>query len=58
MGTYRKENHIPSVPTDETVFYPEENGKPMAVSDLHRQILMRTLQVLEKFHNSERNSRT
>ena len=49
MVTSTKENHIPSVPTDETVFYPEEDGKPMAVSDLHRRILMRTLQVFDEY---------
>ena len=42
-----KENRLPSVPTDASIFYPEEDGEPMAVSDLHRQILMRTLQILE-----------
>ena len=47
MATDRKENRLPSVPTDASIFYPEEDGEPMAVSDLHRQILMRTLQILE-----------
>ena len=47
MATDIKENRLPSVPTDASIFYPEEDGEPMAVSDLHRQILMRTLQVLE-----------
>ena len=47
MATETKQNHIPSVPTDASIFYPEEDGKPMAVSDLHRRILMRTLQVLD-----------
>ena len=46
MTTYEKHARIPAVPTDEGIFYPEEDGKPMAVSDLHRDILMRTLQVL------------
>lgn len=49
MANYTKEKYIPSVPTDETVFYPEEDGKPMAVSDLHRWILIRTLLVLEAY---------
>ena len=49
MAIHTKENHIPSAPTDTTIFYPEEDGKPMAVSDLHRWILMRTLQVLEAY---------
>ena len=32
MATHAKENHIPSVPTDASIFYPEEDGKPMAIS--------------------------
>ena len=47
MAIHQKEDHLPSAPTDASIFYPEEDGEPMAVSDLHRQILMRTLQVLE-----------
>ena len=49
MATYTKENRIPSVPTDASIFYPEEDGEPMAVSDLHRWILMRILQMLEAY---------
>ena len=48
MATDIKENRLPSVPTDASIFYPEEDGEPMAVSDLHRQILMRTLQVFDE----------
>ena len=48
MATYRKKSPIPSAPTDAEIFYPEEDGKPMAVSDLHRQILMRTLQAFDE----------
>ena len=47
MDTYRNRNHIPYAPTEDAELYPEEDGKPMAVSDLHRRILMRTLQVLD-----------
>ena len=53
MTTYLKELDIPSVPTDESDIYPETDGKPMAVSDLHRRILIRTLQVLDT-HFEER----
>ena len=49
MATHEKEEHIPSAPTDASIFYPEEDGKPMAVSDLHRRILMRTLQVFDEY---------
>ena len=47
MTTYKKHDQIPAAPTDEGIFYPESDGKPMAVSDLHRRILIRTLQALE-----------
>ena len=48
MAIHEKKEHIPSAPTDASIFYPEEDGEPMAVSDLHRQILMRTLQVFDE----------
>lgn len=47
MTTYIKENRIPATPTDASIFYPETDGEPMAVSDLHRRILTRLLQVLD-----------
>ena len=37
---------IPYAPT-ETDLYPETDGKPMAVSDMHRRILTRIIQTLE-----------
>ena len=48
MNTYTKELNISAVPTEGEIFYPEEDGQPMAVSDLHRRILIRTLLVLEE----------
>ena len=48
MAIHEKEEHIPSAPTDASIFYPEEDGEPMAVSDLHRRILMQTLQVFDE----------
>ena len=48
MAIHKKGEHIPSAPTDASIFYPEENGEPMAVTDLHRLILIRTLQVLDE----------
>ena len=47
MTTYLKGLDIPYAQTDDSDLYPETDGKPMAVSDLHRQILIRTLQVLD-----------
>ena len=47
MTTYLKELDIPYAQTDDSDLYPETDGKPMAVSDFHRQILIRTLQVLD-----------
>ena len=49
MAIHEKAEHIPSAPTDASIFYPEEDGEPMAVSDLHRRILMRTLQVFDEY---------
>ena len=49
MAIHEKADHIPSAPTDASIFYPEEDGEPMAVSDLHRRILMRTLQVFDEY---------
>ena len=49
MAIHEKKEHIPSAPTDASIFYPEEDGEPMAVSDLHRRILMRTLQVFDEY---------
>ncbi|MYA68920.1 Uma2 family endonuclease [Candidatus Poribacteria bacterium] len=48
MAVHEKKEHIPSAPTDASIFYPEEDGEPMAVSDLHRRILMQTLQVFDE----------
>lgn len=39
------------VPTDS--LYPEEDGKPMAASDLHRSQLIRTLHVIEAFYATD-----
>ena len=47
MATYTTGRQTPSVPTDTKIYYPDADGKPMAVSDLHRQILTRTLQTLD-----------
>lgn len=53
MQTYKERNHIPYVPTQDAKLYPDSDGKPMAVSDLHRRILTRTLQVFDT-HFEER----
>ena len=45
MATDTKKDHVSYVPTD--VLYPEEDGKPMAASDLHRRQLFWTLEALE-----------
>ena len=46
MQNYPNQPKIPYAPT-ETELYPETDGKPMAVSDRHRRILTRILQILE-----------
>ena len=53
MDTYKEGTHIPYALTEDDELYPDSDGKPMAVSDLHRRILMRTLQVLDA-HFEER----
>ena len=53
MDTNSNRLHIPYAPAESTELYPDSDGKPMAVSDLHRRILMRTLQVLDA-HFEER----
>ena len=45
MATKAEKKRLSYVPTD--VFYPAEDGKPMAASDLHRHQLFRTLNTLE-----------
>lgn len=30
MAIHEKEEHTPSAPTDASIFYPEEDGEPMA----------------------------
>ena len=52
MQTPPNQPKIPYAPT-ETELYPETDGKPMAVSDMHRRILTRIIQTLEN-HFSQR----
>ena len=47
MATNAEKEQVACVPTDALTLYPEEDGKPMAASDLHRRQLMWTLQALE-----------
>ena len=44
---YAKDTSIPYVPTDAADLYPSEDGKPMAASDYHLRLLIRTLQALD-----------
>ena len=48
--TNTEESTIPYVPTDTAVYYPDTDGKPMAVSDLHRRLLIWTLQALDEHY--------
>ncbi len=45
MATKAEKEKLSYVPTD--ALYPEEDGEPMAASDLHREQLFRTLNTLE-----------
>ncbi len=53
MITYTDKQKISSVPTDTPIYYPDTDGKPMAASDLHRDILNCTLDTL-KAHYAQR----
>ncbi len=53
MTTYTDKQKIFSVPTDIPIYYPDTDGKPMAASDLHRDILNCTLETL-KAHYAQR----
>ncbi len=53
MTTYTAKQKISSVPTDIPIYYPDTDGKPMAASDLHRDILNCTLETL-KAHYAQR----
>ena len=44
---FHKKLHIPVVPTDGGIFYPETDGEPMAASDRHRKEMTRTLDSFE-----------
>ena len=52
METHRERNVIPYAPRD-TIFYPDTDGKPMAASDLHRDILIWILQALMQHFNND-----
>ena len=47
MDTYKNGVNIPYAPTDTSDLYPETDGKPMAASDLHLEILIWLLQTLK-----------
>ncbi len=53
MTTYTDKQKISSAPTDTPIYYPDTDGKPMAASDLHRDILNCTLETL-KAHYAQR----
>ena len=44
---HTEESYMPFVPTDGTIYYPEEDGLPVAASDYHLRLLIWTLQALE-----------
>ena len=49
MDTYKNGINIPYAPTDAADLYPETDGKPMAASDLHLEILIWLLQTLKAY---------
>ena len=44
---YTKDTAISYIPTDGAIYYPAEDGEPMAASDYHLKLLIWTLQALE-----------
>ena len=53
MATYMEQSRIHSAPTDTGIFYPEEDGQPMAATDLHRDILMQTIDTLTEHFRAD-----
>lgn len=49
MTMSKNRESLGSAPTQESQLYPDTDGKPMAVSDNHRRVLTRILQLLEQF---------
>ena len=49
MAIYENRESLGSAPTQASQLYPDTEGKPMAVSDDHRRVLTRVLQLLEQF---------
>ena len=49
MNTYTNKHNMPDAPTDTADIYPDTDGQPMAVSDLHLEILIRLLQALRAY---------
>ena len=47
MDTYKNGFNVPYAPTDTSDLYPETDGKPMAASDFHLEILIWLLQTLK-----------
>ena len=47
MNTYTNQRNMSYAPTDMADLYPETDGKPMAASDLHLEILIWLLQILK-----------
>ncbi len=48
MDTYKNGINVPYAPTDTADLYPETDGKPMAASDLHLEILIWLIQALRE----------
>ncbi len=40
--------HAPTLETD--IYYPESDGKPMAETDLHRDAMIKTIQILSEYY--------
>ena len=47
MITFTAEREFSSVPADTSLLYPDTDGKPMAASERHREILNHTIETLK-----------
>ncbi len=45
---------IPQATFDQEIFYPESDGRPMAESDLHRNLMFRIIHLLQRFFAGKR----
>ena len=53
MTTKIEKEQVSYVPTDTSLLYPAEDGQPMAVSDLHREQMVWTIDILKTHYSQD-----